>query len=222
MRIFNTHRELQSALDLAADAPGAYRFLASYGKAGFVCDCCGAVKVFPLNGVGTGYGRNDQNEFVCYACCIAGEIARMQKHEGPFYCYVDSDGTTVGAWPGGILGRVHSYSESRSGWNGGTIARFHVKDVHGNWWQGRGPGRGMYCTLRPMKRPEYAARWGAPTRFKDLPIASVFTFAEQVGFSIGRKFIKVSQRCYMEMHWPGCVSANRYQVGTINVGIKPA
>lgn len=57
--------------------------------------------------------------------------------------------------------------------------------------------------------------------FKDLSIASVFMFADPIGFSIGRKFIKVSQRCYVEMIRPGMVGTTRYQVGTIRVQVKP-
>jgi hypothetical protein len=30
-----------------------------------------------------------------------------------------------------------------------------VQDVHGQWWQGRGAGRGMCCTLRKMKAPKH-------------------------------------------------------------------
>lgn len=56
--------------------------------------------------------------------------------------------------------------------------------------------------------------------FKNLPIASVFTFVDQVGFSMGRRFIKISQRCYVEMIRPGMVGATRYQVGSINVKVN--
>lgn len=159
MLIFDTYRDLCAALALPPLEPGAYRFLPQYGKAGFQCAQCGAVKLFPLAGVGTGYGVQHDQMF-CYECCSANERQAMRAHVGPFFCYVRSAGDAVTSWPGGVLGRVHSYAESRSGWNGGVIARFHVRDTYGNWWQGRGAGRGMACTLRPMKAPAYAARWG--------------------------------------------------------------
>lgn len=159
MRIFNTYREFNDAMARPAMAPGAYRFLKQYGVAGFQCAQCGAVKVFPLSGGGTGYGLQHEQMF-CYACCNDSERERMRAHAGPFYCYVNCTADNVTSWPGGVLGRIHGYSESRTGWNGGTIARFHVKDMHGQWWQGRGAGKGMACTLRPMKKPAYAEHWG--------------------------------------------------------------
>lgn len=159
MRIFTTHPELNAALALPAIEPGAYRFTAQYGVAGFQCAQCGAVRLFPLGGGGTGYGVQHGQMF-CYDCCSENERDRMRAHGGPFYCYVAGAGDVVTSWPGGVLGRVHSYSESRSGWHGGTIARFHVRDVHGQWWHGRGAGKGMVCTLRPMKKPAYSTSWG--------------------------------------------------------------
>lgn len=152
MRIFETHHQLQTALGLPALDQGAYRFCKQYGVAGFQCAKCGAVKCFPLSGCGTGYGVQHGQMF-CYQCCIDDATASMENHQGPFYAYLASDKKTITAWPGGNLGDVRDYGESRTGWNGGTIARFRVRDTFGNWWSGRGPGAGMYCTLRRMKTP---------------------------------------------------------------------
>lgn len=159
MRIFTTYRALNEALDLPALTPGAYRFSSAYGVAGFQCAQCGAVKTFPLAGCGTGYGVKHSQMF-CYDCCSANQREELQAHKGPFYCYVSGDGDKATSWPGGVLGKVHAYGETRAGWNRGTIARFHVRDSFGNWWQGRGKGKGMACTLRPMKKPDYAKSWG--------------------------------------------------------------
>lgn len=160
MRIFGTYYALSAALALPPMAPGAYRFAAQFGIAGFQCAQCGAVRLFPSTGCGTGYGVQHGQMF-CYDCCSENDRQRMAAHSGPFYCYLRGDGRAVTSWPGGVLGSVFGYAESRAGWHGGTIARFHVRDVHGNWWQGRGAGRGMACTLRPMKAPAYARHLGA-------------------------------------------------------------
>lgn len=159
MKIFETYKALQDAMRLPAEHPAAYRFLPAFGVAGFQCAECGVVRVFPLNSIGTGYGVMHGQMF-CYDCCINRDRQEMQKHKGPFYAYVSSDRKKITAWPGGYLGTIHCYSESRTGWNGGKIARFHVRDSLGNWWAGRGVGAGMACTLRPMKRPDYAKSWG--------------------------------------------------------------
>lgn len=177
MRIFTSYRELTAALALPADAPGAFRFCGAHqekGKwvsdapghpfTGWQCESCGAVKMFADKwDVGTGYGilRKENTEYMhCYACCTAEDKRQLLDRTKPFCAYVSCDGETLSNWPGDPLGKIHSYSESRAGWHGGTIARFHVRDCHGQWWQGRGAGKGMACTLRPMKEPAYAASWG--------------------------------------------------------------
>lgn len=118
----------------------------------WTCETCG--KVAP-NGEGYGIRRHEHGpeSMHCYGCCHASDVAQLLDRAKPFAAYVACDGRTVGNWAGGVLGKVYNYAESRNGWNGGTIARFRVLDVHGQWWQGRGPGKGMYCTLRPMKEP---------------------------------------------------------------------
>lgn len=120
---------------------------------GFLCSACWLQKPVRPD-CGTGYGVNKDGRLVCYDCCTKQERESMRDRSGPFYAYVSSDGQHVTSWPGGKLGRVYEYAESRSGWAGSKIARFRVLDVHGQWWAGRGAGRGMCCTLRPMKTPK--------------------------------------------------------------------
>jgi hypothetical protein len=87
------------------------------------------------------------------ACIVKRDREELRDRSKPFYAYVSSDGRNVTSWPGAALGQVFDYAEHRTGWNRSTQARFRVRDVHGQWWTGRGPGCGMYCTLRPMKAP---------------------------------------------------------------------
>lgn len=156
IQIFECGHHLDSALAMNPEWSGwAYRFLPSFGPAGFRCCDCGAVRMFPVNSGITGYARVDGNQLCCYDCCDKRQREDMRDRSKPFYAYLSS-GREVTTWTGGKLGTVYSYSQSRSGWHGGTIARFHVRDVHGQWWQGRGAGKSMACTLRPMKTPRYA------------------------------------------------------------------
>lgn len=97
------------------------------------------------------YGRDAQNNMHCYDCCHAQDVEQLRDRSKPFHAYIASDGARLTNWPGRELGHIFNYSESRSGWNGGTIARFRVRDVHGQVWQGRGAGKGMFCTIRAMK-----------------------------------------------------------------------
>lgn len=128
----------------------------------YQCARCAVVKVLPHLGQSgaAGYATIGA-EKICYDCADAMQRADMLDRSGPFYCYLSSNGCDVTTWTGGKLGRVHASKQSRSGWNGSLIYRFHVRDVHGQWWQGRGAGEGMCCTLRPMNRPSYSNSWGA-------------------------------------------------------------
>ena len=126
---------------------------------GFLCSSCWHQKPVQFSG-GTGYGQDKAGLLHCYECCTKQDREAMRDQSKPFYCYLSSDGKRVTSWPGGELGAVHSLGFSRSGWNGSEIARFHVRDVWGQWWSGRGAGRGIACTLRKMKTPKYAEKWG--------------------------------------------------------------
>lgn len=169
IRIFDIGHHLDTALAHEVDNELAYRFQKSYGPAGFKCCDCGAVRMFPQSlqdayVVGTGYARVQGNQLCCYDCADARQRADMLDQSKPFYAYLGKlagGARVVTSWTGGRLGNVHALSFSRSGWHGAEIARFHVQDVHGQWWQGRGAGDGMACTLRKMNKPAYAAKWGA-------------------------------------------------------------
>ena len=66
----------------------------------------------------------------------------------PFGAYVSSDGRHVTGWKGNVLGTIVRSSQTRSGFGADMLA-VSVRDVHGNYWHGRGgAGRGMCITLR--------------------------------------------------------------------------
>lgn len=114
----------------------------------WTCATCG--KVAPHS---ESYGIDAQHGMHCYTCCHARDVASLLDRSLPFSAYVSCDGRTVSNWPGGKLADISHYGESRTGWHGSTQAYFRARDVHGQWWHGRGAGKGMYCTLRPMKTP---------------------------------------------------------------------
>jgi hypothetical protein len=119
----------------------------------WTCETCG--KCAPhTESYGIRRHAHGPDSMHCYGCCHASDVAELLDRSKPFFAYVSGDGRNLSNWPGSPLGRIYNYAESRTGWNGGKIARFRVQDVHGNWWSGRGPGKGMYCTLRPMKAPK--------------------------------------------------------------------
>lgn len=125
------------------------------------CSETGKQFIAAREGCTTNYARDSAGNVFSDEGVDIREKRELLDRSKPFYCYVSSDGKTVGGWKGNKLGTIHNYGESRSGWNGDVIARFHVVDVHGQWWQGRGAGKGICCTLRAMKKPTYAANWGS-------------------------------------------------------------
>jgi hypothetical protein len=131
-------------------------------NARFLCATCW--RLFPARIPGqfsSPYGIDRAGGLHCLDCCHLRDVQKLKDRGKAFFAYLSQDGRTITNWPGGELGRAHSVGHSRAGWHGATIYRFHVRDVHGEWWQGRGAGPGMCCTLRAMKRPGYAKHWGA-------------------------------------------------------------
>lgn len=55
MRHFDDYAGLQAALNLPADAPGAFRFLPQFGPASFRCADCGHGMLNTSGNGGTGY-----------------------------------------------------------------------------------------------------------------------------------------------------------------------
>lgn len=113
MRTFTHYGELHSALNLEADAPGAFRFLPKFLPACFQCAQCGAQKAFQLGG-GTGYAVNKENDFVCYACCGANDKAEMIR-DGVIVLYLDEAKRQVSNWPGTLVFPCGELSRSPRG-----------------------------------------------------------------------------------------------------------
>lgn len=114
------------------------------------CSETGKQFVAAVDGCSRNYARDSEGRIFSDEGVNIRERRDLSHVPKVFYCYV-SNARHVGGWKGNVLGTISNYTESRSGWNGGTIARFQVRDVHGQWWAGRGAGIGMCCTLRPMK-----------------------------------------------------------------------
>ena len=68
--------------------------------------------------------------------------------------YISDDGRHVTGWKGDVLGDIVQWMSTLRGFGDSEILCFRMKDVHGQWWSGRGAGKGRYCTLRAMKEPK--------------------------------------------------------------------
>lgn len=82
-------------------------------KSSFTCSVCGNEKPIQREG-GTGYGRNDKNELICYDCCAITDRADMAKSgTAILYDGFRENGRHVTNWPGTLAFKVGSSSISR-------------------------------------------------------------------------------------------------------------
>jgi hypothetical protein len=141
MTHFASYAALQTALDIPAANPGAFRFCKPYGPATFECADCKAHK--PLNtsghGCGTGYARAGQNDdtMICYECAGAREVRDLlATGKGCLYLSsgIGQTGRTfhkLANWPGTL--EISLSMSPRKGRHNMAGTRYDV------WfsWQGR-------------------------------------------------------------------------------------
>ncbi len=115
------------------------------------CAETGAPFVVAEDGCSFNYARTNSGEVVSDAGMDIRERRELLDRSKPFGCYVADTGKHVTGWKGNILGDVIASSRTRSGFGGAMLA-VSVRDVHGNYWHGRGAGKGCCILLRPSKR----------------------------------------------------------------------
>jgi len=97
----------------------------------------------------TGYGVDKDGRKLCYDCCARGDREYMAR-EGKITAYLSDDGKRITTWSGNPLMTVSRESIGSAGGfaRSAKITRVWAVDEQGNWWHGRGPGRGMYIRMR--------------------------------------------------------------------------
>lgn len=124
---------------------------------GDVLTCSETGKQFVAANVGctTNYARDREGNIYSDEGVNIRESRELLDRSKPFYCYLSSDGKTVGGWKGNVLGRVivetygGGFGSNRRTHKG--MVHIRVKDIHGGEWYGKGAGRGMCITLRACK-----------------------------------------------------------------------
>ena len=114
---------------------------------------CGHRLTHPLpDRAGTGYGRDWRGRTACYPCCHQTELFHMERDKR-ISAYLSMDGRHITGWPGFVLAFVRRETTGSAGGfaRDTTVTRVWAQDAAGNWWHGRGPGRGMYINLRWSK-----------------------------------------------------------------------
>lgn len=97
------------------------------------------------------FGEDHEGNMHCYGCCHARDLEQLRDRSRPFLGYVNGDGQRFTNWPGRELGRVVASSRYRGGWQGSWIYCYTIRDAHGAYWHGRGPGPGMHLKIRASK-----------------------------------------------------------------------
>lgn len=103
----------------------------------------------------TGTAHTSDGREICWECADH-EHRESLKDRRPTGGYLSSDGKTVTTWSGGHLATV-TWSRpcrlTRVSWvHGKSYVSVNARDVHGNYWTGRG-SPGIAIRLRPMKAP---------------------------------------------------------------------
>ena len=116
-----------------------------------ICSVTGKKFIAARDGCSVNYAWGKDNAIVSDEGVDIIEKAQLLIRTKPFCAYLSSDGKSITGWKGNVLARVTQESDSRTGWHGSTITHIRAIDVHGNSWYGKGAGRGMYITIRPLK-----------------------------------------------------------------------
>lgn len=146
MRTFETHAELQAALDA-----NTFLFKAEFFPAEFRCWQCLMLKPLQRD-LGTGYARDKADNFLCYECCGKNE-ARDLRETGKGYLYLTRDKSgahTVSNWPGTLKIPVH---HMRKGSHNMARTRYDVWfTFEGTAWHGVQYGEWtQVCHVRRLK-----------------------------------------------------------------------
>lgn len=112
----------------------------------FTCYECRETKPVLTDG-GTGYGIDDQDRKICYACCGKRDAAAMDR-DGRISLYWDDNGR-IANWPGTLTFTAHTIRKHRHNWHHvGQVTIAYFRDAKGALWSGRHAGGNtqiMHC-----------------------------------------------------------------------------
>ena len=115
------------------------------------------------------YAIDPQGAKICDECAYSSDL-RMVENDKKIFGYLvkskDKNVVYVSNWPGRKIASVVAYYEKYAGHCGKQTYILAISE-NGRLLSGRGPGIGMYCTLRPIKHwPKDVYHWEAEQMFK--------------------------------------------------------
>lgn len=104
----------------------------------------------------TGTAHTPDGREICWTCADSEQAHELETADA-FTGYLSCDGRNITTWSGGVLARVIDLNTT-AGYtpSGGRFERVStwVTTADGARWYGRGPGRGMYHTIRRSRAQE--------------------------------------------------------------------
>jgi len=106
----------------------------------FTCDIC-LKNIQHESDISTGYGKNDQGQTVCFACCADQDRAEMRRTGKAVLYLNDQAGTsTVGNWSGTLhFPLTHKWTGKHN--MAGTVTFFRFIGPDNAVWSGRNVGK---------------------------------------------------------------------------------
>jgi hypothetical protein len=116
-----------------------------------VCAETGKAFVIETDGFTFNYATSRSDEILSDEGVHIRETRDLLDRSKKFFCYVNSDGKSIGGWKGNVLGTVtESWETGRKAFGGGYARFYRVTDVHGGKWTGYG-NPGMCIALKAVQ-----------------------------------------------------------------------
>ena len=129
----------------------------SYIGQPLICHETGKAFIGEAQGFTTNYARDNEGHVFSDEGVAIREARALLDRTRAYSAYVSADEKRITGWKGNTLGSIISRNPYRltrlSFTPGRTINAYRVRDIHWQFWHGRG-SPGICITLRPMKPPK--------------------------------------------------------------------
>lgn len=116
-----------------------------------VCHKTGKPFIAAQDGFTTNYATDAEGNVYSDEGVNMMGMERIRDQSKPIGAYISSDGKNITGWKGNTMAKITQMSTSRTGWHRSEITHIRAVDQFGGRWYGKGAGRGMYITIRPIK-----------------------------------------------------------------------
>ena len=125
-------------------------------KRPFICHSCKQEVTLGPEGIGTGYGLDENDMRICYRCCADNDRKFMVENgvHGGMYVIKEGEKYIITNWPGTLRFPVKTYWYGNHNW-GGKVMFFRFSGPDGYEWYGRNvPGKYSSQIIRVRRTKE--------------------------------------------------------------------